>query len=78
MISKSYIKRRLLLLSSMFHAKHVNFVFFLLWLSFPLPDCVQLLDNRFPFLLNSGRWLFVQKITIKAAYSVTLNSNPYI
>ena len=54
------------------------FVFSLLWLRFPLPDCVQLLDNIFPFLLNSGRWLFVQKIMIKAAYSVTLKSNPYI
>lgn len=40
-ISKSDIKRGFLLLSSMFHAKHVSFnAFFLLWLRFPLPDCV--------------------------------------
>lgn len=60
MIIKSDINRGFLLLSSMFHAKHVSFnaFFIVVKISFAW---LFLLDNVFHFLLNSGKWLFVQK-----------------
>lgn len=80
MIIKSDIKRGFLLLSSMFHAKHVGFnAFFLLWLRFPLPDCVFTRQRiSLPFKL----WEVTKEVAFRAkivkAYSVKLKSNPYI
>ena len=61
MISKSDIKRGFLLLSSMFHAKHVSFNAFFIVVKISFARLCFYSTMYFPFLLNSRRWLFVQK-----------------